>query len=260
MWAQLHYAKSPLVRSVRTVGPSTRYILDPGHADLELVGSRFAAGISGVAVEGDEIAISYIGLGGGGVGASGCRSLASGVTRSICDPSGGGKKQGRRSGSRGGSASSSASMTQTRLRRGRRGRSATTSRRQSRTRTRGTYRTRSCSSFRSPTGRRTALPLSASSPRGTPATWSRPSRSSCPPTRSPLRRAWPSSGVSTRGPSSRSSGGRSSGGKSPAERLAALERGGLGCVMRGRGLIGAAASIPFYTRYQEALELCDGTN
>jgi len=116
MWAQLHYAKSPLVRSVRTVGASTRYILDPGRADLDLVGSRFAAGISGVAVEGDEIAISYIGLGGGGVGASGCRSLASGVTRSICDPSGGGKKQGRRSGSPGGSASSSASTTRTRLR------------------------------------------------------------------------------------------------------------------------------------------------
>jgi methanogenesis imperfect marker protein 11 len=44
------------------------------------------------------------------------------------------------------------------------------------------------------------------------------------------------------------------------DRLDALERDGLVCVMRGRGLIGAAAAIPFYTRYQEALKLCDGRN
>lgn len=94
MWARLHYAKSPLVHSVRTVGNSTRYLLAPGKADLSLEGSRFPAGICGVEVGKDEIAISYIGLGGGGVGASGCRSLAGGVVRTRCDPSGGGRKAG----------------------------------------------------------------------------------------------------------------------------------------------------------------------
>ena len=28
--------------------------------------------------------------------------------------------------------------------------------------------------------------------------------------------------------------------------------------MDGRGIIGAVAAIPFYTRYEEALELCSG--
>ena len=38
--------------------------------------------------------VSYVGLGGGGVGASICRSNAQGVTRSTNDPSGGGKRAG----------------------------------------------------------------------------------------------------------------------------------------------------------------------
>ena len=29
-------------------------------------------------------------------------------------------------------------------------------------------------------------------------------------------------------------------------------------VMNGRGIIGALAAIPFYTNYEEALELCSG--
>jgi len=94
MWVRLHYAKSPLVHSVRTVGGTTRYLLSPGRIDLDLEGSRFPAGICGVQVEETEISISYVGLGGGGVGASGCRSLAGGVVRTECDPCGGGKKAG----------------------------------------------------------------------------------------------------------------------------------------------------------------------
>jgi len=31
-------------------------------------------------------------------------------------------------------------------------------------------------------------------------------------------------------------------------------------VMNGRGIVGAVAAIPFYTRYEEALELCSGKN
>jgi methanogenesis imperfect marker protein 11 len=94
MWARYHYRKSPLVESVRTVGATTRYILRTGSASLDLTGSTFAAGISEVRIEGKEIAVTYIGLGGGGVGASICRSTAKGVNRCTCDPSGGGKVAG----------------------------------------------------------------------------------------------------------------------------------------------------------------------
>jgi len=94
MWAQHHYAQSPLVRSVRNVGSTMRYLLRPGEADLALEGSHFPAGISAVFVDEDEIRVSYVGLGGGGVGASICRSYAQGVTRSTNDPSGGGKRAG----------------------------------------------------------------------------------------------------------------------------------------------------------------------
>jgi methanogenesis imperfect marker protein 11 len=94
MWAKHHYRKSPLVESARTVGGTTRYLLRTGSDSLDLVGSTFAAGISDVRVEGDEIAVTYIGLGGGGVGASICRSTAKGVNRCTCDPSGGGKVAG----------------------------------------------------------------------------------------------------------------------------------------------------------------------
>jgi len=91
MWTQHHYAKSPLVRSVRCVGSTTRFLLRPGRVDLALEGSRFPAGISGVSVTEHEIAVTYIGMGGGGVGATSCRAAARGVLREQCDPSGGGK-------------------------------------------------------------------------------------------------------------------------------------------------------------------------
>jgi len=94
MWSKLHYAKSPLVRSVRNIGQTMRYIVIPGETDLALEGSRFPAGISAVSVQGDEVLVSYVGLGGGGVGASACRSYAEGVIRCINDPSGGGKRAG----------------------------------------------------------------------------------------------------------------------------------------------------------------------
>lgn len=94
MWTQVHYAKSPLVSSVRQVGATSRYILRPGKVDLGLEGSRFPAGISGAEVTGNEIAITYVGLGGGGVGAAGCRVNAGGIIRCVNDPSGGGRKAG----------------------------------------------------------------------------------------------------------------------------------------------------------------------
>jgi methanogenesis imperfect marker protein 11 len=37
-----------------------------------------------------------------------------------------------------------------------------------------------------------------------------------------------------------------------------LDDKNLRIIMNGRGIIGAVAAIPFYTRYEEALELCSG--
>jgi len=71
-----------------------RYLLRPGKVELPLQGSTFPAGINGVAVEPETIAISYLGMGGGGVGASICRSTAKGVVRCETDPSGGGRVAG----------------------------------------------------------------------------------------------------------------------------------------------------------------------
>ncbi len=91
MWSQRHYKKSPIVGDVRCVGSTMRYLLSPGTVSLALEGSRFPAGISGVTVMDDEIAVTYIGMGGGGVGATACRSDARGVLRCRSDDSGGGK-------------------------------------------------------------------------------------------------------------------------------------------------------------------------
>ncbi|HII98674.1 MAG TPA: DUF1743 domain-containing protein [Methanoregula sp.] len=94
MWSKCHYAQSPIVNDVRCVGSTMRYSLKAGAVDLPLEGSRFPAGISACTVDGSEIAISYIGMGGGGVGAASCRSDAAGVLRSRSDPAGGGKVAG----------------------------------------------------------------------------------------------------------------------------------------------------------------------
>lgn len=94
MWAMHHYPRSPLVKDARMVGGSSRYLLVPGSVTLDLEGSRFPAGISGVGVTADEIMVEYLGMGGGGVGASICRATARGVLRSRFDESGGGKVAG----------------------------------------------------------------------------------------------------------------------------------------------------------------------
>jgi methanogenesis imperfect marker protein 11 len=94
MWAKTHYSRSPLVHSARCVGNSMRYLLEPGEVTLALSGSRFPAGISGVEVSNGEIRITYLGMGGGGVGASICRARAQGVERCRYDESGGGRLAG----------------------------------------------------------------------------------------------------------------------------------------------------------------------
>jgi methanogenesis imperfect marker protein 11 len=94
MWSKCHYVKSPIVEDVRCVGGTMRYALKTGTVDLALEGSRFPAGISACTVDDEEIAVTYIGMGGGGVGAAACRSDAKGVLRSRSDPAGGGKVAG----------------------------------------------------------------------------------------------------------------------------------------------------------------------
>ncbi len=94
MWSKCHYAKSPIVEDVRYVGATMRYTLKTGTVDLALEGSRFPAGISACSVDDKEIAVTYIGMGGGGVGAAACRSDAAGVLRSRSDPPGGGRVAG----------------------------------------------------------------------------------------------------------------------------------------------------------------------
>ncbi|MBP2134071.1 methanogenesis imperfect marker protein 11 [Methanomicrobium sp. W14] len=94
MWVRQHYVKSPLVKSSKIVGNTQRFMLDAGIVSLDLKGSYFPAGICGAKVEDEEISVTYLGMGGGGVGASVCRSSAGGVLRHRTDPCGGGKIAG----------------------------------------------------------------------------------------------------------------------------------------------------------------------
>ncbi len=94
MWVKNHYVKSPLVNSSRIVGSTQRFLVSTGSSDLALKGSYFPAGISGAQISADEITVTYKGLGGGGVGASICRATASGVLRYESDECGGGKAAG----------------------------------------------------------------------------------------------------------------------------------------------------------------------
>jgi methanogenesis imperfect marker protein 11 len=91
-WALYHYSKSPLVIRSRAEGDMMRYLVRTGSISLDLRSSVAAAGIESVIVNGDEIEITYSGLGGGGVGATTCRAYASGVLRCRLSESGGGKK------------------------------------------------------------------------------------------------------------------------------------------------------------------------
>jgi methanogenesis imperfect marker protein 11 len=94
MWVAKHYAQSPLVANVRKIGTNIRYHITPGSTKLQLVGSKFPAGISGAKISDTEIVVSYLGMGGGGVGASVCRAKAKGIFRSDTTPCGGGKLAG----------------------------------------------------------------------------------------------------------------------------------------------------------------------
>ncbi|ETA67103.1 tRNA(Ile2) 2-agmatinylcytidine synthetase [Methanolobus tindarius DSM 2278] len=90
-WSKFHYSHSPLILNTRSIGNMIRYKVKTGKSPLELKPSTAAAGIESVIVEGDEVHITYAGLGGGGVGATKCRAFAEGVLRCNYTESGGGR-------------------------------------------------------------------------------------------------------------------------------------------------------------------------
>jgi methanogenesis imperfect marker protein 11 len=90
-WARYHYSRGPLIISSRSQGEWFRYLVRPGKIDLDLVSSRRSAGIESVRVLGDEVEITYAGLGGGGVGATLSRAKAGDVLRYDVTECGGGR-------------------------------------------------------------------------------------------------------------------------------------------------------------------------
>ena len=92
-WSLHHYAKSPTVTSARAYGEYMRYSVKVGTSSLQLKSSVAAAGIESVKVNEteNEVQITYMGIGGGGVGATKCRAFAKGVIRYEITESGGGK-------------------------------------------------------------------------------------------------------------------------------------------------------------------------
>lgn len=92
-WSLHHYAKSPAVKNARAVGECIRYSVRTGPSTLELKSSVAAAGIESVICDDskNEAQITYMGIGGGGIGATKCRAFADGVLRYEITESGGGK-------------------------------------------------------------------------------------------------------------------------------------------------------------------------
>lgn len=90
-WSKFHYSHSPLILKTRSIGNMIRYMVKTGRCTLELKPSTAAAGIESVVVEGNEVHITYAGLGGGGVGATKCRAFAQGVLDCNYSESGGGR-------------------------------------------------------------------------------------------------------------------------------------------------------------------------
>ena len=90
-WARYHYSRGPLVLSSRNLGEWFRYMISPGSADLDLVSSKRSAGIESVQVQGQEVEVTYAGLGGGGVGATLSRAKADDVLRYSVTECGGGR-------------------------------------------------------------------------------------------------------------------------------------------------------------------------
>ena len=92
-WAEYHYRQaSPLIESTCSYGNTMRYRVKEGRSELNLIASYAAAGIEAVVVDDKTIAITYAGLGGGGVGATMSRALAEDVIEYDFTEAGGSKK------------------------------------------------------------------------------------------------------------------------------------------------------------------------
>ena len=91
-WAKHHFlSSSSLISDSKTIGNSTRYLLKTGKSKLNLIPSVSAAGIESVIVNETTVEVTYAGMGGGGVGATACRSLSKDVIECEMTESGGSK-------------------------------------------------------------------------------------------------------------------------------------------------------------------------
>lgn len=91
-WARHHFiSSSPLIKESKTIGNTTRYLLEVGKSDLDLIPTFSAAGIESVIVNESTVEVTYAGLGGGGVGATLCRALAEDVISHEMTEAGGSK-------------------------------------------------------------------------------------------------------------------------------------------------------------------------
>jgi len=95
-WEVHHYAKtSPLVLGARREGARNIFTCAEGRRELSLVPGIAAAGLEEVRIEGDEVALTYAGLAGGGVAAAVCRGMADNVISAEVHEEGGGASLGR---------------------------------------------------------------------------------------------------------------------------------------------------------------------
>jgi len=95
-WSAYHYSRAGgvVLESWRD-GARDVFILEVGKGELDLVPSVSAAGIEAAEVVGDEIHVTYAGLGGAGVGVTLCRKQAEGVLSAEVVEAGGGDRLGR---------------------------------------------------------------------------------------------------------------------------------------------------------------------
>ena len=95
-WEVYHYERtSPLVTSARREGARNIFVCREGRAELELTPGIAGAGLEEVSVGPTEVALTYAGLAGGGVAATLCRGMASGVISTEVHERGGGAALGR---------------------------------------------------------------------------------------------------------------------------------------------------------------------